>query len=266
MKRLQGFLIAIFVMLLIFSSFPNFAETVSVVFNSINLFINGSQVATVGEQFVLDNGESVPYSIIYKGTTYLPLKKVGQLLDKTILWDGNTRTVSINDSGSLGGSNATINYEKNSRMNPAEINETQIFSEKSYTGDSFEFQLTLTNLVRGNEAWQMVYSANKFNDEPSQSQEIILAKFNVKVTNASNSEMQFNASKFDFDLVSQEGKDYEFASYVLPSPAFDAKLYEGASAEGWVAFLVNKTDERPLIVYGKEYDGTGGVWFKGYFD
>lgn len=264
MKRIQGFLIGVFVTLVLVASVPNFAGAINVVLNSINLSLNGVDVAQINDQFTLDNGKKVPYSIIYDGTTYLPLKKLGQLLDKDILWDGNTRTVSINDIGYQDNTLPRVDFGVNDRLNPAGINETQSSSFELYSGETFELNTTLTEIVRGDAAWQMIYAANRYNDLPLSNQEIVLAKFKVSVTGASNNTMQFNLSKFDFILVSQEGKDYEFASFVLPEPELDSNLYNGASNEGWVAFLVDKADVNPVIVHGKSYDGTGGIWFKGY--
>ncbi len=266
MKRIQGFLIGVFVTLVLMASIPNFAGAINVVLNSINLSLNGVDVAQINDQFTLDNGKKVPYSIIYDGTTYLPLKKMGQLLGKDILWDGNTRTVSINDLGYQDNTLPRVDFGVNDRLNPAGINEVQNTTFELYSGETFDLNTTLTEVIRGDVAWQMIHAANMFNDPPLPNQEVVLAKFNVLVTGASNNAMQFDLNRYDFIMVSQDGRDYESASYVLPDPKLDSNLYNGASNEGWVAFLVEKTDSRPVIVYGKSYDGTGGVWFKGFND
>lgn len=263
MKRLQGFILGLLIAVIIFAAFPTFADTVNVVFNTINLKINGVQVAKAGDQFTLDNGDKVPFSIIYKGTTYLPLKKIGQLLDKSIGWDGTTKTISVNDNSNQS-NNQTSSSDSNSRLNPANKNESVVGIDELYNGDQFNLKVELTEMIRGESAWQMVKAANMFNDQPADTQEVILAKFKVEVTNSNNSNIQFSLSSFDFDLVSSSGKDYENPLYVEPDPSIDAKLYTGASHEGWVAFVVDKTDTKPLIVFKKEYDGSGGMWFKAY--
>lgn len=71
-----------------------FAAVVSASFNKINITVNGTPVAVSGESFVRSTGD-VPYSILYKGTTYLPLAKVCEFVGKDVAWDGSTRTVSI---------------------------------------------------------------------------------------------------------------------------------------------------------------------------
>jgi hypothetical protein len=42
------------------------------------------------------NGKTV-YPIIYNGTTYLPLRGISQMLDKTVQWDSLSKVISIND-------------------------------------------------------------------------------------------------------------------------------------------------------------------------
>ena len=44
------------------------------------------------------NGEKVEAdNILYKGTTYVPLRAVAEMLGKEVGWDQDTRTASIND-------------------------------------------------------------------------------------------------------------------------------------------------------------------------
>ena len=73
-----------------------FATVVSASFNKINIEVEGDLKAVAGEFFVRTTGD-VPYSILYKGTTYLPLAKVCEFVGKDVSWDGETRTVYISN-------------------------------------------------------------------------------------------------------------------------------------------------------------------------
>lgn len=100
MKRtLKGFIMGLLVATLLMGTVfgSGIQETIEVLFNSVNLSVNGTISGKVGENHILDNGEEVPYSILYKGTTYLPIRKVSEVLNKEVAWDGDTSTVSIND-------------------------------------------------------------------------------------------------------------------------------------------------------------------------
>ena len=99
MKRLQGFILGVIITALLLGSVPVFAENISVLFNNINIMLNGEKIASAGDSYKLDNGSTVPFSILYKGTTYLPMRKVAELLGKEVTWDGTTNTAGISDKG-----------------------------------------------------------------------------------------------------------------------------------------------------------------------
>jgi len=50
---------------------------------------------------------------------------------------------------------------------------------------------------------------------------------------------------------------------VEPDPSVEARLYPGARHAGWVVLQVKKYD-RPLLTFGRDFNGTGGIWFKLY--
>lgn len=85
-KELKGFIIGVLVTLMLMSSLT-FADgvkhTIEVMFNYVNLEVNGEKVEA-------DN-------ILYKGTTYVPLRAVAEMLGKEVGWDQDTKTASIND-------------------------------------------------------------------------------------------------------------------------------------------------------------------------
>lgn len=87
MKReLKGFAIGVIVTIMLLSNVAcseSMKQTIEVLFNSVNLEVNGKKVEA-------DN-------ILYKGTTYVPLRAVAEMLGKEVGWDQDTRTASIDD-------------------------------------------------------------------------------------------------------------------------------------------------------------------------
>ena len=87
-KELKGFAIGVIVTVMLMST-VTFAggvkQKIEVALNSINLTVNGKPVKA-------DN-------ILYKGTTYVPLRVISEMLGKEVGWDGKTNTASINDKG-----------------------------------------------------------------------------------------------------------------------------------------------------------------------
>ena len=146
-----------------------------------------------------------------------------------------------------------------SRTNPAPPGTTlEIHIEDIF--ESYSAEVTLLELVRGDMAWQAVKEANQFNDPPKEALEYLLARIHFKLTRMGDPEEKFNLSSFHFSAVSREGRDYDLPWIVEPEPSIQAGLYEGANHEGWVVFEVGIEDE-PLISYGRDYSGKGGIWW-----
>ena len=64
-QKIKGFLLGIIVMMFVTNNIYA-REAISVVINSINLRVNGQEVGKVGQNYNLSNGDTVPYSMIYK--------------------------------------------------------------------------------------------------------------------------------------------------------------------------------------------------------
>jgi ribosomal protein L17 len=101
-NKIKGFFAGVIITSLMMTSMFVYASEgtsmIEVVFNKINIAVNNSIVGVEGENYLLSSGAEVPNSILYKGTTYLPLRKVAELLGKEVTWDGLTSTAGINEA------------------------------------------------------------------------------------------------------------------------------------------------------------------------
>jgi hypothetical protein len=88
--------------LLLSSALPVLAAQIEAAFNIVNIVVDGKSVAKTGESYKLADGTEVPYSIAYKGTTYLPLKKLGEILGFNASWDGETSTANVSSEAEPG--------------------------------------------------------------------------------------------------------------------------------------------------------------------
>jgi len=151
-----------------------------------------------------------------------------------------------------------------SRSNPAPIGTTLEFEEEDdWSYGDYKVKITLKSIIRGNVAWNMIEDANMFNDEPGSGNEYILAKIKFEYIESSE-DVKFDLSDYDFDAVSENGMVYDNPSIVQPDPKLDADLYPGSSNEGWGVFEVAIDDEHPLLSFGTDYQGKGGIWFELY--
>ena len=103
-----------------------------------------------------------------------------------------------------------------------------------------------------------------FNSPAPEGYEYILARIYFKVLDVSEGQT-FHLSYIEIPLISTDGKEYDYTSQVTPDPELlGVYLYKGASIEGWAPYLVKKDDVMPKLAFGRNYNGTGGIWFKAY--
>ena len=133
------------------------------------------------------------------------------------------------------------------------------------TFGEYEVCLTLLEIIRGDRAWQLVRETSMFADPPEPGFEYILAKIKFEYLTGQTPDTIFEVSPVWFNVVSMNGNVYARSIGLRePEPSIRCALYPGASHEGWIAYPVTVDDTRPLMTIGREYDGTGGIWFKLY--
>lgn len=151
-----------------------------------------------------------------------------------------------------------------SRQNPAEIGTRLVHEEfGDYSLGDYTVRATLLRIFRGPDAWELIYDASSYNDEPSAGREYILAEIRFEFLE-STEDVQYDIDYYDFDAVSSSGVDYDTTFISLPEPELEATMYQGGSVQGWTVFEVEIGDSSPLMTFGRDYNGVGGVWFKLY--
>jgi len=113
--------------------------------------------------------------------------------------------------------------------------------------DTF-FKVTILEVIRGDQAWQMIYQTNMFNDPPEEGKEYILAKVRVEYTNSTVPNKTLSISTWNFGTTSNN-QVFEELFIVNPSPELDVELYPGGVGEGYISGIVFKDDAGALIHY-----------------
>lgn len=144
------------------------------------------------------------------------------------------------------------------RKNPIPLNTTALFDGMNTIFDKFKVELTLTQVVRGDAALDLVKKGNEFNSDPPEGKEYLLAKFKIRALQ-SQDDKNIDINSSSFELVSQAGNKYDdFVTVSGVEPGLN-EMYAGAEQEGYAYFLVDKSDTSPLIVFLNRNDG--GIWF-----
>ena len=147
---------------------------------------------------------------------------------------------------------------ENSRRNPAGLNETFVVRLDDWLVGKVTYEIEMLELIRGDQAWDIIRQANQFNDEPEAGKEYILAKFRIAILETEEDE-PYTISHSIFDVVSGAGVEYtDFISVAGLDPNLRADLYEGAEHIGWTYFLVNINDH-PVAVMNRRR--ASEIWF-----
>lgn len=121
--KAKWFIIGIIFTLIITLSFPSLAyvakQKIEVTFNEIKIKVNNADVTKP--------------NILYNGTTYVPLRAIGEILNKDVVWEGATKTAHINDkvpSLTLHKFNDVVSiYDLNVTLHSARVVPPTAFSE-----------------------------------------------------------------------------------------------------------------------------------------
>jgi hypothetical protein len=133
------------------------------------------------------------------------------------------------------------------RANPAAIGQT-------VTTD--EWQVTVREVFRGNEAWAMAQAANQFNDPPEPGMEYVAVKVHARLISTEDRAVAIDNSYFK--STGSAGVLYDQPSVVDPDPMLDVSLFPGGQYEGWVVLQAAQDETgltavfEPLFDFGNE--------------
>jgi hypothetical protein len=123
-----------------------------------------------------------------------------------------------------------------------------------------KFDLSVTQFIRGLDAWMLVYGANMFNDQAPTNREWACSYLVLSYTSGPSGEMVEIDENY-FNYVST-GQVIEIPFHVKPEPAFDdIMLLPGGSAEGWLCGHIATTDTAPMLVFGFVSGKSAGFYF-----
>lgn len=98
-KTMKKFVCGLMAAVMLACAMPAFATTgkkqMEVDYLDIKLVVDGKEVTPK------DVNGNVVEPFVYNGTTYLPVRAVGEALGKTVLWDGETKTVYLGEMSQL---------------------------------------------------------------------------------------------------------------------------------------------------------------------
>jgi hypothetical protein len=210
----------------------------------IEVVINGWKVTPK------DATGDVVEPFLISGTTYLPVRAIGELLGLVVTWNGETRTVYLDDPA--------LKQQEWTQENPAPLG-TKIFSVYRYNGADVLYTSQILEVLRGQPAYDMLIkqagdkqpNTEKRLNELMSSKEFILYKVYVELL--PTREVPFDTFKLPASEMS--GMTYsgdtkkplhepEMAGY-LPEGIREAAR-PGKTGYYWEATVIDKGDIKPV--------------------
>lgn len=142
------------------------------------------------------------------------------------------------------------------RSNPLPFGDTITVKENiyddSYNAYASSLEITLLEMIRGDEAWEVIQNENEFNEPAEEGYEYALVKATGLLKDSETEDDSLLFSTMSFNFVSEDGDVYDFASAVIPNELFK-ELYSGGTGEGYIVGQVRVGDD-----FKVSYDSSEG--------
>ena len=127
------------------------------------------------------------------------------------------------------------------------------------SGNDTYFKITVLEVERGDQVWQMFQQENWLNDPPAEGQEYINVKVRVEYISSKTPDMTLSINSFNFGTTSNN-QIFDVPLVVSPMPALSVELFPGGIGEGYIEGVVFKDDQSPFFFY-KEFLGDNRFFF-----
>lgn len=153
-----------------------------------------------------------------------------------------------------------LEHDFGKRTNPVKLGDfIDDFKSPSEVDDRF----TLLEVERGEHVYNKLRNLNSHIPLPS-GFEYILIKMRVEGIDSTSLDYWDYVLPHDFYLLDKDGNPYHKKVLNTPSPTFNYNYFEGSIAEGYMAFMVKKSDKTPLLSKGTEESSWNPLYFEAF--
>lgn len=112
--------------------------------------------------------------------------------------------------------------------------------------------------IRGEEAWEVLYEANYFNDPPGEDHEYLLVKYRLENKDRFGEDRDLMVHVTGSSLRLVHSFDY---SVVEPEPVLETNLAAGQSSEGWEAYRIRNGERNVLVVIEEWFNDEDPIYY-----
>ena len=133
-------------------------------------------------------------------------------------------------------------------------------SDMYVSPETYDLKVTVAEIVRGEKGLETLKKLGASNGQPSTDSEYVLARvrFEYKARGAPG-DKPWELSGAQFSTFSENGRPYNNPEIVASQSGLKPSLRSGDILECWLAFVVAKSDRKPLMTFNP-----GGAWFHLY--
>jgi hypothetical protein len=114
------------------------------------------------------------------------------------------------------------------------------------TGD---WEVTLLEVVRGEDAAKLAQEANQFNEPAPAGNGYVAVKLRVRFTGTDKPDVAQHVDGGFLKLTGEKNVVYEKLSVVAPAPELDAYLFPGGVAEGWEILSATTGEQKLTLIF-----------------
>jgi hypothetical protein len=115
------------------------------------------------------------------------------------------------------------------------------------------WELSINQVLRGEDAWTMVQNANEYNDPPAEGMEYLAVNLHVRSIGTVDKAENINSSFFS--STGKAGVSYDLPLVLEPAPPLDISLYPGGAYDGWIVLQAAKGETGVMLVFTPPPDG-----------
>jgi hypothetical protein len=161
--------------------------------------------------------------------------------------DNANRYIALEEGASIGVPPVLANIQPTdlgTKRNDPAPRSTKLTSE--------DWEISVLDVVRGDEAWSMVKKDNSYSTPPAEGMEYIAVKIHLR--SIGNVEIAYIISRDDFHSTGSAGVLYAPPNVYAPDPSLDAALFPGGENEGWEVVQVAKGETGVMLVFKHLWD------------
>lgn len=121
------------------------------------------------------------------------------------------------------------------------------------TATGEDWQISVIDVVKGEEAWKQILETNQFNNPPEAGREYIMVKLNARYIGLDDEGDAISYSPFS--IRTNSDNEFKPASVVEPEPSLDYNLYPGGEADGWIVLSVPEQTKDLILFFSPDSSG-----------